>query len=86
MASSVNCTGSPTGGPEPWHNAVTDMTEPPRSRLRSVLRWTPPAGLALVPLYFRDHGGAAMPEGGFDVDSAGEIVLTGAVVQHAAGP
>ena len=40
-----------------------------------------------LPLYFRDHDGPAMPEGGLDVDSAtGDIVLTGAVVQHAAAP
>ena len=37
-----------------------------------------------LPLYFRDHGGPAMPEGGFDVDTTGGVVLTGAVVQHAA--
>ena len=38
-----------------------------------------------LPLYFRGHDGPAMPEGGFDVDSAtGDIVLTGAVVQHTA--
>ena len=35
-----------------------------------------------LPLYFRDHGGPAMPEGGFGVDTTGNIVLTGAVVQH----
>ena len=38
-------------------------------------------GLAL---YFRDHGGPAMSKGGFDVDNTGSIVLTGAIVQHAA--
>ena len=37
-----------------------------------------------LPLYFRDHDGPPMPEGGFEVDPAGDIVLTGAVVQHAA--
>ncbi len=37
-----------------------------------------------LPLYFRDHDGPPMPEGGFRVDPAGDIVLTGAVVQHAA--
>jgi hypothetical protein len=37
-----------------------------------------------LPLYFRDHGGPAMPEGGFDVDANGNVVLTGAVVRHAA--
>ena len=38
-----------------------------------------------LPLYFRDHDGPAMPEGGLEVDSAtGDVVLTGAVVQHAA--
>lgn len=37
-----------------------------------------------LPLYFRDHGGPAMPEGGFDVDADGSVVLTGAVVQHGA--
>ena len=38
-----------------------------------------------LPLYFRDHDGPAMPEGGFDVDPAtGSVVLTGAIVQHAA--
>ena len=38
-----------------------------------------------LPLYFRDHDGPPMPEGGFDVDSASEdIVLTGDVVQHVA--
>ena len=35
-----------------------------------------------LPLYFRDHGGPAMPEGGFDVDATGNVVLTGDVVQH----
>ena len=38
-----------------------------------------------LPLYFRDAGGPTMPEGGVDVDLAsGRVVLTGAVVQHAA--
>ena len=38
-----------------------------------------------LPLYFRDHDGPAMPEGGFDVDPAtGSVVLTGAIEQHAA--
>ena len=36
-----------------------------------------------LPLYFRNHGGPAMPEGGFDRDPAGNILLAGAVVQHA---
>ena len=39
-----------------------------------------------LPLYFRDHGGPAMPEGGFDVDANGNVILTGAVVQHASAP
>lgn len=40
-----------------------------------------------LPLYFRDHDGPAMPQGGFDVDSAtGEVSLTGDIVQHAASP
>ena len=40
-----------------------------------------------LPLYFRDHDGPAMPEGGFDVDSAtGRVVLSGDIVQHAAAP
>ena len=39
-----------------------------------------------LPLYFRDHDGPAMPEGGLDFDPAtGRVVLTGAIVQHAAG-
>ena len=39
-----------------------------------------------LPLYFRDHDGSAMPEGGAELDSAtGSVVLTGAVVRHAAG-
>ena len=37
-----------------------------------------------LPLYFRDHDGPPMPEGGFEVDSAGSVVLTGDIVQHAA--
>lgn len=39
-----------------------------------------------LPLYFRDHGGPAMPEGGFDVDAEGSVILTGAVVQHTSAP
>ena len=36
-----------------------------------------------LPLYFRDHDGPAMPEGGLDIDSAtGRAVFTGAIVQH----
>ena len=34
-----------------------------------------------LPLYFRDHDGAAMPEGGFEVNN-GEVTLTGAIVRH----
>ena len=40
-----------------------------------------------LPLYFRDHGGPAMPEGGVEIDAEGVVALTGALVQHAAaGP
>ncbi|MBM3758104.1 MAG: M23 family metallopeptidase [Acidobacteria bacterium] len=34
-----------------------------------------------LPLYFRDHGGAAMPEGGFQF-RGGKVVLTGAEIRH----
>lgn len=34
-----------------------------------------------LPLYFRDHDGPPMPEGGISVEN-GEIVATGVVVQH----
>ena len=34
-----------------------------------------------LPLYFRDHDGPAMPEGGFKV-SNGKVTLTGATVRH----
>ena len=34
-----------------------------------------------LPLYFRDHDGAAMPEGGFEVNN-GQVILTGAIVKH----
>lgn len=34
-----------------------------------------------LPLYFRDHGGPAMPEGGLEIRE-GTFVPTGAVVQH----
>ena len=34
-----------------------------------------------LPLYFRDHNGAAMPEGGVKV-SNGRVTLTGATVKH----
>ena len=34
-----------------------------------------------LPLYFRDHDGAAMPEGGVKV-SNGKVILTGATVKH----
>ena len=38
-----------------------------------------------LPLYFRDHDGPAMPEGGLEIDSgSGRLVLTGATVRHAA--
>ena len=37
-----------------------------------------------LPLYFRDHDGAPMPEGGFQVVD-GRAVPKGAVVQHAGG-
>ena len=37
-----------------------------------------------LPLYFRGHDGAAMPEGGFHVDAGGNVVMTGATVQHSA--
>jgi len=38
-----------------------------------------------LPLYFRDHGGPPMPEGGMRFDFAsGRTVLTGARVRHAA--
>lgn len=36
-----------------------------------------------LPLYFRDHGGVPMPEGGLDIDwSSGRVTLTGATVRH----
>ena len=34
-----------------------------------------------LPLYFRDHDGASMPEGGLEVRDD-ELVLTGAIVRH----
>ena len=34
-----------------------------------------------LPLYFRDHDGPAMPEGGFEVIN-GRVSLTGAIVRH----
>ena len=37
-----------------------------------------------LPLYFRGHGGPAMPGGGAEIDAAGSVVLTGAVVKHSA--
>lgn len=38
-----------------------------------------------LPLYFRDHDGPPMPEGGIDVDwSSGSVELTGTTVRHAA--
>ena len=37
-----------------------------------------------LPLYFRGHGGPAMPEGGY-MTHDGHAVLTGAIVQHRSG-
>ena len=44
-----------------------------------------PVGFAEgLPLFFRGHGGPAMPEGGFEELDDGGIRLTGAVLQHQA--
>jgi hypothetical protein len=35
-----------------------------------------------LPLFFRDHGGDRMPEGGFELDATGVRRWTGAVISH----
>jgi hypothetical protein len=35
-----------------------------------------------LPLYFRDHDGPPMPEGGIRIEPDGKVIATGAIVQH----
>ncbi|MDX1545755.1 MAG: M23 family metallopeptidase [Rhodothermales bacterium] len=38
--------------------------------------------LVSLPLFFRDHGGVQMPEGGYELDSEGTRIWTGDTISH----